>query len=126
MTHVDEVERQIKALMAYAERFFHEVRDPADVYARLGLAFNQLQAEMVGLAAEGHLTPEVAQAWAWYSTVVPAMLAVVFLDAPKYGTRELELQLIESYRATLAKSRTVTIAHPDAQTGEVPAAIKPH
>jgi hypothetical protein len=112
MTHVNDLDKMLSALMEYAARFFHEVRTREDVYARFVMAFNQLAATIEQHRADGRMTPELAEAWSWFSTVMPALAKVAILAEPPWGTRELEQRLNDAYTASLRRSKTVDLKPP--------------
>lgn len=117
MAHVDDVDQIRTALMEYAASFFHGVRGPDEVYARFVMAFNGMREEMIALNNAGNVTPGLAEAWSWYSIVVPAMLRVIFSKGglpPKWGTRELEQQLNDAFVEQLRGSTTTSVKHVNA------------
>lgn len=109
MTHVDDDDSNRKALLEYADNFFHDVRTPQDLFDRVVLVFGQFSAEMVDLAERGVLTPDNAAAWSWFSCVFPAIARVLLKGEPKWGTRELELQMQQAFRKVLAGSKSTPI-----------------
>lgn len=122
MATVDEVDQIRVALMEHATSFFHEVRTPEDVYTRFKLCFNTMQDEMAIANKEGRVTPSMAEAWSWYSLAVPAMLSVIFQD-PKFGTRQLEVDLNDAFVRGLRRSSTQTINKPAEPTPRPGSAI---
>lgn len=126
MATVDEVDKIRTALMEYAGSFFHGVRGPDEVYARFVMAFNAMRDEMIELNNQGKVTPGLAEAWSWYSIVVPAMLRVIFSkggNPPKWGTRELEQQLNDAFIEQLRGSKTTSVNHADAPPVSSPIGI---
>lgn len=111
MATVDEVDQIRVALMEHAAAFFHDVRTPPEVYARFVLCFNTLRDEMVLANKEGRVSSSMAEAWSWYSLAVPTMLSVIFKD-PKWGVRELEQQLNDTFVDLLRKSATTKVNLP--------------
>lgn len=126
MATVDDVDKIRTALMEYAASFFHNVRGPDELYARFVLAFNGMSEEMKALNDAGRVTPGLAEAWSWYSIVVPAMLRVIFSKGgipPKWGTRELEQQLNDAFIEQLRGSKTTSVNHVDTAPAASPIGI---
>jgi hypothetical protein len=111
MATVDEVDQIRVALMEHAAQFFHDVRTPPELYTRFVLCFNSLREEIIKARDDGRVTPSMAEAWSWYSLAVPAMLSVIFRN-PKWGTRELEQELNDTFVKFLRESSTTTISKP--------------
>lgn len=109
MTNVNDLDKMITALMEYGQSFFHGCRTKTEVYGRFVLAFNQLAKGMEAQRAAGTLEPALAEAWSWYSIAMPAMVKVMWLGDPKFGTRELEQQLNDAFVESLRKSKTTTL-----------------
>jgi hypothetical protein len=122
MATVDEVDQIRVALMEHAAKFFADVRTPEDLYTRLKLCFNTMREEMAIANTEGRVTPGMAEAWSWYSLAVPSILSVIFQD-PKFGTRQLEVDLNDAFVRALRSSSTTAINKPAEPTVRAGSAI---
>lgn len=126
--HVDDMEKAHAAMLKYAEDTFHECRTPLDLYARIALAFKHVQVALTHQAAQGLVSPELAEAWSWYSMLVPSILKVTMLEhaTAQWGTRGLEVQCLEAFTKSMRDSRTMSVNATGAgKNSAIPAVLQP-